>query len=197
MSAVGNFFPIFKGGNTLPSIIVASLLLWGVHFLILKGVETAAFINSIVTVAKLIPILLVIICMIIAFNFDTFKTGFFGMTSEGVLPFSWASTMSQVKSTMLVTVWVFIGIEGAVIFSSRAKNKKDVGSATVIGLISVLIIYFLLTVLAQGVILQKSSINSQYGTGACNYCRWLGIYTVIRFNYFGTRCMVRMDIACW
>ncbi|MGH2248724.1 amino acid permease, partial [Enterococcus faecalis] len=84
-----------------------------------------------VTVAKLIPILLVIICMIIAFNFDTFKTGFFGMTSEGVLPFSWASTMSQVKSTMLVTVWVFIGIEGAVIFSSRAKNKKDVGSATV------------------------------------------------------------------
>ncbi len=45
------------------------------------------------------------------------------MTSEGVLPFSWAS-MSQVKSTMLVTVWVFIGIEGAVIFSSRAKNKK-------------------------------------------------------------------------
>lgn len=92
--------------------------------MILKGVETAAFINSIVTVAKLIPILLVIICMIIAFNFDTFKTGFFSMTSEGVLPFSWASTMSQVKSTMLVTVWVFIGIEGAVIFSSRAKNKK-------------------------------------------------------------------------
>ncbi len=120
MSAVGNFFPIFKGGNTLPSIIVALLLLWGVHFLILKGVETAAFINSIVTVAKLIPILLVIICMIIAFNFDTFKTGFFGMTSEGVLPFSWASTMSQVKSTMLVTVWVFIGIEGAVIFSEQS-----------------------------------------------------------------------------
>jgi amino acid transporter len=34
------------------SIIVASILLWGVHYLILKGVETAAFINSIVTVAK-------------------------------------------------------------------------------------------------------------------------------------------------
>ena len=48
----------------------------GVHFLILKGVETAAFINSIVTVAKLIPILLVVICMLVAFNFDTFKEGF-------------------------------------------------------------------------------------------------------------------------
>lgn len=154
MSAVGNFFPIFKGGNTLPSIIVASILLWGVHFLILKGVETAAFINSIVTVAKLIPIFLVIVCMLVVFNFDTFKAGFYGMTSGSVGVFSWGDTMSQVKSTMLVTVWVFTGIEGAVVFSSRAKTKKDVGTATVIGLISVLVTYFLMTVLAQGVIQQ-------------------------------------------
>lgn len=155
MSAVGNFFPIFKGGNTLPSIIVASFLLWGVHFLILRGVETAAFINSIVTVAKLIPIFLVIICMIVVFNFDTFKAGFYGMTSGGTGVFSWGDTMSQVKSTMLVTVWVFTGIEGAVVFSGRAKSKKDVGTATVIGLVSVLVIYFLMTVLAQGVIQQN------------------------------------------
>ncbi|MEN2036445.1 arginine-ornithine antiporter [Staphylococcus haemolyticus] len=155
MSAIGNFFPIFKGGNTLPSIIVASFLLWGVHFLILRGVETAAFINSIVTVAKLIPIFLVIICMIVVFNFDTFKAGFYGMTSGGTGIFSWGDTMSQVKSTMLVTVWVFTGIEGAVVFSGRAKSKKDVGTATVIGLVSVLVIYFLMTVLAQGVIQQN------------------------------------------
>ena len=155
MSAVGNFFPIFKGGNTLPSIIVASFLLWGVHFLILRGVETAAFINSIVTVAKLIPIFLVIICMIVVFNFDTFKAGFYGMTSGGTGIFSWGDTISQVKSTMLVTVWVFTGIEGAVVFSGRAKSKKDVGTATVIGLVSVLVIYFLMTVLAQGVIQQN------------------------------------------
>ncbi|MDO0965775.1 arginine-ornithine antiporter [Staphylococcus haemolyticus] len=155
MSAIGNFFPIFKGGNTLPSIIVASFLLWGVHFLILRGVETAAFINSIVTVAKLIPIFLVIICMIVVFNFDTFKAGFYGMTSGGTGIFSCGDTMSQVKSTMLVTVWVFTGIEGAVVFSGRAKSKKDVGTATVIGLVSVLVIYFLMTVLAQGVIQQN------------------------------------------
>lgn len=155
MSAIGNFFPIFKDGNTLPSIIVASFLLWGVHFLILRGVETAAFINSIVTVAKLIPIFLVIICMIVVFNFDTFKAGFYGMTSGGTGIFSWGDTMSQVKSTMLVTVWVFTGIEGAVVFSGRAKSKKDVGTATVIGLVSVLVIYFLMTVLAQGVIQQN------------------------------------------
>ncbi|WP_278925671.1 arginine-ornithine antiporter [Staphylococcus auricularis] len=155
MSAVGNFFPIFKDGNTLPSILVASVLLWGVHYLILKGVETAAFINSIVTVAKSIPILLVIVCMIAVFNFDTFMQGFYGITSGEAGVFSWGDTLDQVKSTMLVTVWVFTGIEGAVVFSGRAKSKKDVGTATVIGLVSVLVIYFLMTVLAQGVIQQN------------------------------------------
>lgn len=152
MSAVGNFFPIFQNGNTLPSIIVASILLWGVHFLILKGVETAAFINSIVTVAKLIPIFLVIVCMIVVFNFDTFMAGFSGTASDAI---TWPAILSQVKGIMLVTVWIFTGIEGAVVFSSRAKSKKDVGTATVIGLTSVLIIYFLMTVLAQGVIQQN------------------------------------------
>ena len=93
--------------------------------------------------------------MIVAFNFNTFRIGFFGMDGYGSLSFHFANTMSQVKSTMLVTVWVFIGIEGAVVFSGRAKNKKDVGTATVIGLISVLLIYFLLTVLAQGIVIQN------------------------------------------
>ena len=93
--------------------------------------------------------------MIVAFNFNTFKIGFFGMDGYGSLSFHFANTMSQVKSTMLVTVWVFIGIEGAVVFSGRAKNKKDVGTATIIGLISVLLIYFLLTVLAQGIVIQN------------------------------------------
>ena len=75
------------------------------------------------------------------------------MNAHGALPFNFGDTMS-VKSTMLVTVWVFIGIEGVSSFQV-AKRKKDVGTATVIGLISVLLIYFLLTVLAQGVIIQN------------------------------------------
>jgi arginine:ornithine antiporter/lysine permease len=52
---------------------------------------------------------------------------------------------------MLVTVWVFIGIEGAVIFSGRAKKRKDVGRATFLGLFTVLAIYLLVSVLSLGV----------------------------------------------
>ncbi len=38
-STLGYFFPIFKGGNSVASIVGASLLLWTLHFLILFGIR--------------------------------------------------------------------------------------------------------------------------------------------------------------
>nr|DAD54250.1 TPA_exp: Arginine/ornithine antiporter [Clostridium autoethanogenum DSM 10061] len=52
---------------------------------------------------------------------------------------------------MLVTLWVFIGIEGAVVVSGRAKRRSDVGKATVIGLVGTLVIYILITLLSLGI----------------------------------------------
>lgn len=155
MTALGTFFPMFEGGNNIPSIIGASLLLWSVFILISKGVKNAAIVNIIVTVAKLVPIFAFIVTMIVVFNFDTFKAGFYGMTGPHKNTFNFFDTMSQVKSTMVVTVWAFLGVEGATVFSSRAKKRSDVGKATIIGLVSVLVIYIMITLLAQGVILQS------------------------------------------
>lgn len=155
MTALGTFVPTFKGGHNVPSIIFASVILWGVLYLISKGVKNATFVNTVVTIAKLIPIFMFIVTMIVVFNFDTFMAGFYGMTAHGEKSFNFLDTMTQVKSTMVVTVWAFLGVEGAVVFSSRAKTRSDVGKATIIGLVSVLIIYILITVLAQGVIIQN------------------------------------------
>ena len=41
---------------------------------------------------------------------------------------------------MLVTVWVFIGVEGAAVYSQRAAKRSDVGRATVIGFAGVLVL---------------------------------------------------------
>ncbi len=57
-ATLGQFFPIFGDGTTPVAIFAASLLLWGVHFLILRGVKEAAALNTIATVAKIVPILL-------------------------------------------------------------------------------------------------------------------------------------------
>lgn len=148
-SSIGYFFPIFGDGQNLASVIGASVMLWLVHALILKGVETASFINAIVTAAKLIPLAIFFVAMFVAFKLDVFTADFWGTISGN---FSFKEVMDQVQGTMLVTVWVFIGIEGAVVFSGRAKHKSDVGKATIIGLVTVIAIYLLTTILSMAVL---------------------------------------------
>ena len=50
-STLGLFFPIFGDGTTPVAIAAATALLWGVHFLVLRGVKEAAFIITVATVA--------------------------------------------------------------------------------------------------------------------------------------------------
>lgn len=96
------------------------------------------------TVAKILPIAIFILAIFLAFKLDIFTADIWGSTDLG-------SLFDQMKGTMLVTVWSFIGIEGAVIFSGRAKNRKNVGKASFLGLYTVLAIYILITVLSLGV----------------------------------------------
>ena len=42
---------------------------------------------------------------------------------------------------MLVTVFVFLGVEGASVYSRHAKRREDVGKATVLGFLSVLALF--------------------------------------------------------
>jgi arginine:ornithine antiporter / lysine permease len=149
-STLGAFFPIFGDGNTAIAIAVASLGIWAFHFLILKGVQQAAFINSIVTVAKIIPIVVFIVIMIISFQLDLFSMNLYGGDLGGGL-------FEQVKATMLVTVFVFIGIEGASVYSRFAKERADVGKATILGFISVTCLMVLVTLLPYAV-LQRAEI---------------------------------------
>ncbi|SIP96728.1 arginine-ornithine antiporter [Aquipseudomonas alcaligenes] len=148
-STLGYFFPVFGEGNTLPAIICASVLLWLLHFLVLRGIKEAAFINTITTIAKMVPLALFIVIAAIAFKFDVFTTDFWGAGNDKL-----GSVMDQVRNMMLVTVWVFIGIEGASIFSARAEKRSDVGKATVIGFIAVLLLLVLVNVLSQGIMAQ-------------------------------------------
>ncbi len=145
--ALGYFFPAFGEGNTLASIIGASLVLWTVHALVLRGIRGAAVLNAVVTAAKLLPLLLFIVLVALAFNVQTFQLDFWGGAKLG-------SVLDQVKSTMLVTVWVFIGIEGASVYSARAKKREDVGRATVIGFLICLALLMAVSLLSLGLITQ-------------------------------------------
>ncbi|WP_153100649.1 basic amino acid/polyamine antiporter [Paraburkholderia hayleyella] len=145
-STLGAFFPIFGDGNTIAAIVVASIGIWLFHFMILRGVQQAAFINSVVTVAKLIPILVFIVVLIFAFRMDLFRANFYG--GEGVS----GSIFEQVRATMLVTVFVFLGIEGASVYSRFAKERTDVGKATILGFVGVTGLMVLVSMLPYAVL---------------------------------------------
>ena len=67
---------------------------------------------------------------------------------------SLGSLSAQLKSTMLVTLWAFIGIEGAVVLSNRAKSQAAVSKATFLGFVGCLVIYIGLSVLPFGFLSQ-------------------------------------------
>ena len=148
-SALSYFFPAFGEGNTWQAILGASLLLWLVHVLVLAGVRQAAFVNTVVTVAKIAPIVLFIGIVAVAFKIDVFSLDFTGLGNADL-----GTITDQVKSTMLVTLWVFIGIEGASVFSGRAERRKDVATATIAGFLTCLALYALVSLLSLGVMSQ-------------------------------------------
>ena len=148
-SAFGSFSSLsfFGEGNTGWAILCASILLWLLTWLIFNGVQSATFINTLTTIAKLVPLAIFILVVIYGFQVKTFSLDFWGSPALG-------SIMEQVKSTMLVTVWVFIGIEGASVFSERAQNMADVGKATVIGFLFTIAILVAVSVLSLGIMTQ-------------------------------------------
>ena len=146
-STLGAFFPVFGDGNTVVAIVVASIGIWLFHFMILRGVQQAAFINTVVTIAKIVPILVFILILFFLFKFDLFRANFWGgegMPEKGLF--------DQVRATMLVTVFVFLGIEGASVYSRYAKTRADVGSATILGFLGVTCLMVLVTMLPYAVL---------------------------------------------
>lgn len=144
-STLGQVLPIFGEGNTVPAVLLSSVFIWLFHTMVLRGVREAAAINRIVTVAKLVPILVFIVIALVYFDAGVFADNFWGGEAYS------ESLFEQVRSTMLVTVFVFLGIEGASVYSRYARRREDVGRATVLGFLSVLAVFASVTMVAYGI----------------------------------------------
>ncbi len=144
---LGYFFPVFGDGNTRAAVLGASIVLWTMHAVILRGVRSAAVLNATTTIAKVIPLLLFVALAALAFRSHVIAQDFWGNARLG-------SVFAQVRSTMLITVWVFIGIEGANVFSARAQRREDVGRATLLGFSVVLLLLMAVSLLSLGIVSQ-------------------------------------------
>src|SRR5699024_5141315 len=111
MSTLSQLFPdlepVLGQGDTWPAFLVSVAAVWGFFLLIRRGVKEAAGINTIVTIAKIVPLALFLVLLIFYFDASTFAGNLTGGYDQGG-----DSLFQQVQGTMLVTVFVFLGIEG-------------------------------------------------------------------------------------
>ena len=146
---LGHYLPFFDQDNPWVMALTVSVLTWGIFFALTRGVKQAALMNLVTTIAKLVPILaFIVLIAFIGFSWDKFTLDFWGENS-GI------SLSDQIQGIMLFTVWVFIGIEGASVYSKQARSRQDVGRATVIGFLSVLGLLVAVSTLSYGVLTRE------------------------------------------
>lgn len=145
-AALGQFMPVFAGGNNLASIIGASIIVWLFTFMVMGGVQEAVTINAVIVIAKIVPILAFIVFVIFlgAFDLNIFLDNFFGEDTG-------LSLSQQILETTYTTVWIFTGIEGAVVISGRARSTAVAGKATEFSFLTLLILYVMISILSMGV----------------------------------------------
>ena len=137
-------------GSRAAVLIGQSLFIWCVAAVLLRGTEYAAKVNLMVAAAKLVPIAAFAAAVIFfrAFDINIFMDNFFGQDTG-------YSMLHQIKATTGISLWAFVGIEGAAAVSARARYPKDVGRAIAVSFACVLLIYLMVSVLSMGVMTRQ------------------------------------------
>lgn len=152
MSTLNYFLPgYFTGGNNWLAIILASIIFWCIFLIITRGVKSANHTGLVGTIGMLIAVAIFLIVMLVNFNWHTFLTNF--QASQNIATLhdkNLGSVSHQVLKTLSVTLWVFGGIEGAVVLSDRARSQQQVRHATILGFMACVILYSLASLLPLG-----------------------------------------------
>lgn len=138
----GAFFPeLLKHGWA--TFVFGTVLIWLMCGLLLRGIRTARMVNFVMAALKVCAIGFIVVLMWIYASVSGLESA---LTTGGP-----ESLWEQVSGTMMVTLFCFIGIEGAVMMSARAKNPRHVGKASVAGFSLAWLLYVLVAVLSFGI----------------------------------------------
>ncbi|QXT63165.1 basic amino acid/polyamine antiporter [Tessaracoccus palaemonis] len=175
-STLGLAFPAFGEGDTVPSLLLGSAGLWLCDLLVRRGVGKAADLNRFVTVAKVLPVIVFIVLVLFAFDPEVFRANL--LAGGDAAPFP-----EQVRATMLSTVFVFLGVEAASVFSRHARRREDVGRATVLGFVGVAAVFASVTIVSYGVLPREEIAAlpqpSMAGVLASAVGPWAGVFVSV------------------
>ena len=141
--AFGTFFPRLLSHGWI-TVGFGSALIWIIYLIVINGLKTAKILTTLLAGVKISTIGLIIVLMVMNFRIGTFSAELWSSLTD------LAGLGEQVRSTMLVTLWCFVGIEGATVMSGRAARKRDVGRASVAGFFCAWTLYVLVSLLCFG-----------------------------------------------
>ncbi|KZM55380.1 arginine:ornithine antiporter [Geobacillus stearothermophilus] len=170
-SYLSTFFPVLTSDKTvltmgsftlklgnLLTFLVCTALLWGMHIIILRGVEGAGKLNFVATAAKVLGFFLFIVIALFAFDKAVIGPLDAPRYDGNGQPIG---LLGQINNAALSTLWAFVGVESAMVFASRARKQADVKRATIAGLLIALAIYIGISFLVMGVLPQRELIQSE------------------------------------
>lgn len=143
----GAFFPPLLD-HGWPTVIFGSALIWVMYFIVANGVRTAKTVNTLLAGVKVVMLLFIIVIFVMFFRTGLFEADLWGRTLD------LGSIGQQIKSTMMVTLFCFFGVEGAVMMSARARRTRDVGLAGITGFAISLVLYMAVSLLCFGLLSQ-------------------------------------------
>ena len=137
-SSIGQLVPAFGTSSMQIVTLVIVFVFW--TMINLRGAGLAARLNTVATVAKLLPLLLMAV------------VGLFFVNTDNL---SWieAPAASDVARTSLLLIFAFAGIEGALAPSGEVRDPaRTVPRAIALAMIGITALYLLLQVVAQGIL---------------------------------------------
>jgi amino acid transporter len=177
-SSLGLLVPAAGGRVGQVAILVAAFSFWSL--INLRGVALAVRLNSIATVAKLLPLLLVAI------------GGAFFVDGEN-LRIAEMPAAADVARTSLLLVFAFAGIECALVPSGEVRDTaRTVPRAIALAMVGITTLYIVLQIVAQGVLggALATSVSPLADTAAASLGGWARLLllagaSVSMFGYLG------------
>ncbi|MEP6947944.1 MAG: amino acid permease [Ginsengibacter sp.] len=145
VSALSTFFPALAA-NPVLAVVTGLGAIWLLSWINTLGIVTSGKMQLITTILKIIPLLLVAV------------GGLFFIRLQNFIPFniSGHSDFAAITTTATLTFFAFLGLECATIPSGSVANpEKTIPRATMLGTLTVTVVYILSTISVMGMIPAK------------------------------------------
>ena len=150
VSALSFFFPELVT-NPFYATITGLSFIWFFTFTSSRGIKSSGNIQILTTIAKLIPLVLIIVFGFFIFDLEIFPE--FNLTDQ--------NDFEILPVVAVMTLYAFLGLECASIPAENIKNpEKNIPKATMAGTLISTLIYILSTIVLFGIISAENLINS-------------------------------------